>query len=67
MNTPFDTLQAVNICEGIEEVDSDEEVIAAWQHLIDTGVVWQLQGSFGRQAEMLIETGVCTLPDHYKH
>jgi hypothetical protein len=27
--------------------------------LIDTNTVWQLQGSFGRTAAHLIETGVC--------
>ena len=50
---------AVSIVEGFEEVETDE-VIDAWQYLIDTGIVWQLQGSMGRMASQLIESGVCS-------
>jgi len=52
--------QAVAIAEGFEEAESEEQSIEAWQHLIDTGLAWQLQGSFGRNATALIEQGVCT-------
>jgi len=52
------TYQAVMLAEGVEE-GTEEEVIQAWQQLIDTGLVWKLQGSFGRTAANLIETGVC--------
>lgn len=41
-----------------EEVTEDV-VISAWQHLIDTGLAWSLQGSFGRTAHRLIEAGIC--------
>ena len=54
----MDTFTATMIAEGVEEVDS-EEVIEAWQHLIDTGTCWTLQGWFGRTAQALIEAGVC--------
>ena len=50
---------AVAIAEGFEQVDTTEEVIAAWQHLIDTGLVWRLQGHFGRTARHLIDNGIC--------
>jgi fatty acid-binding protein DegV len=33
-------------------------VVEAWQHLVDTGLAWQLQGWFGRRAKDLIEQGV---------
>ena len=33
--------------------------IEAWQHLINTGLAWNLQGWFGRQATTLIEAGIC--------
>jgi len=55
MMTPY---RAVALAEGFEE-GSEEEILAAWQHLIDTGLAWSLQGSFGRQARALIEEGLC--------
>jgi len=54
-----DIFEATMIVEGVTEAD-EEGVIAAWQVLIDTGVVWQLQGKYGRTARDLIVAGVCT-------
>ena len=51
---------AVGIAEGFVEAESEDEVIEAWQYLIDTGMAWRLQGWFGRQANSLIEQGVCS-------
>ncbi len=50
---------AVAIAEGFEQAEDAAQVIEAWQHLIDTGLAWKLQGSFGRQAARLIEKGLC--------
>ena len=50
---------AVGIAESFIAAESEEQFIAAWQHLIDTGLCWQLQGWFGRTANALIEDGVC--------
>lgn len=50
---------ATMIAEGAQEATQDEQ-IEAWQYLIDTGLAWQLQGSFGRTAAQLIEEGICT-------
>lgn len=47
------------IAEGVDEPESEEQYVEAWQTLIDTGLAWQLQGFFGRTAEMMINTGVC--------
>ena len=49
---------AIDLIEGIE-MGSEEEILAAWQYLIDTGICWQLQGIFGRTAMHLIECGAC--------
>jgi len=36
-----------------------EQIIDGFQQLINTGVVWNLQGSYGRMATDLIEAGHC--------
>lgn len=51
--------EATMIAEGVDDA-SYEQTVEAWQHLIDTGLAWQLQGTFGRTAVRLIEQGVCT-------
>jgi hypothetical protein len=56
------TFEAVGIAEGFVPADSEDQVIQAWQHLVDTGVAWQLQGSFGRTAIRMIEDGILTSP-----
>lgn len=37
----------------------EEEMIEFFQELIDSGLAWQLQGSYGRTAAALIKAGVC--------
>jgi len=54
----MDSYTAVGLAEGFIEADSEDEVIEAWQHLVNTGLAWQLQGFFGRTAEALIENGL---------
>ena len=58
----MNTFDAVGIAEGFIEADSQEQVIEAWQHLIDTGLAWKLQGWFGRTASELIGQGICREP-----
>ena len=56
----MNVFKACSIIEGIDGEDhTEEEHRAAWQHLIDTGDVWALQGWYGRTANLLIDTGVC--------
>ena len=54
----MDNYTAVGIAEGFEGAESEEQVIEAWQHLVDTGLAWSLQGWFGRTATQLIEQGI---------
>jgi len=55
----MDNYTAVGLAEGFIEPEQEGQVIEAWQHLIDTGLAWQLQGWFGRMANLLIEQGLC--------
>ena len=59
----MDTFTATMIVEGVETEQYEGQIIDAWQHLIDSATVWQLQGWYGRTAMQLIERGVCTAPD----
>ena len=56
-NQKFDVVAFIMDFEG-GELD-DVEIIKGFQHLIDTGLVWSLQGSYGRMAKHLIEEGYC--------
>lgn len=54
-NKPYDTTG--NII-AFEQGELDREaVIELFQHLVKTGLAWQLQGSYGRMAASLIEAG----------
>tara|TARA_Y100000310_G_scaffold155256_1_gene154734 strand:- start:645 stop:827 length:183 start_codon:yes stop_codon:yes gene_type:complete len=55
----MNNFNAVGIAEGFIECEDEDTLIKAWQHLIDTGLAWTLQGWFGRRANDLIEAGIC--------
>lgn len=55
----MDMYRAIALAEG--SIDGDEgERLGAWQHLIDTGAAWTLQGAIDRMAADLIEQGLCS-------
>ena len=56
----FDTLNFIMAYEG-GHLD-DEAVIDGFQHLVNSGLAWQLQGHYGRTAAALIRAGVVTDP-----
>ena len=58
MAKKLDDFTAVGIAEGFIEADDEAQVIEAWQHLVNTGLAWRLQGAFGRQAAALIDAGI---------
>lgn len=39
---------------------TEEEVVELFQDLINNGLAWTLQGSYGRMAMALIDAGHCT-------
>lgn len=63
MTTTLTDFEAVAIAEGnLDMVDrpmTPELADEAWQHLIDTGLAWRLQGWFGRRAAAMIDAGIC--------
>ena len=54
----FDFCMAYESDEGLTE----KELIIGFQELIDSGLVWQLQGIYVREARDLINVGLCHLP-----
>jgi len=53
---PYDRVNAIIAFEE-GELDGDK-VVELFQHLVDTGLAWQLQGNYGRTAMALIEAGL---------
>jgi hypothetical protein len=57
----MDDYTAIGLAEGFIDADDEQQIIDAWQHLVNTGLAWRLQGWFGRTAVALIERGVIQL------
>ena len=55
-------LDATLIAEGAQDPTPDMSYVQAWQHLVDTGEVWKLQGWLGRAAHRMISDGTIKPP-----
>ncbi len=57
----------MNIVDGINRYESGEmdtgEQVEFFQHLVDTGVAWSLQGHYGRTASWMINEGLVQVGD----
>lgn len=57
---PFDAVSFISDYEG-GRLEQDQ-VVAGFQELVNSGLAFQLQGSYGRMATQLIEQGLCARP-----
>jgi hypothetical protein len=50
----------INQIIAYEQGELDEEgIIDMFQQLINSGLAWEMQGSYGRTAKALIDAGYC--------
>lgn len=55
--------QLFNLMMAYEQGDATEEqVIELFQELVNNGMAWSLQGSYGRTAQHLINEGLIEVP-----
>ncbi len=58
--TPEKPLDSVGFIIAYEDGELDDgSIITGFQVLIDNGMAWRLQGSYGRMAAHLIKEGHC--------
>jgi hypothetical protein len=44
---------------------TEEETRVLWQYGVDSGIVWRLQGWYGRNAQALLDEGIITYPEKH--
>lgn len=59
MASQQDTYDLTSAIMDYEQGDlSESDTITLFQHLVDTGLAWQLQGVYGRTAAAMIKSGL---------
>jgi hypothetical protein len=59
MNKIEESFDLVSNIIAFESGELEEnEIIELFQHLVNTGLAWSLQGSYGRTASALIDAGL---------
>ena len=43
------------------EMKDEREIVEFFQEIIDSGLIWQLQGHYQRTAKSLIDAGLCII------
>ncbi len=56
----MDDFTAIDIIESGDA--TEDEYLAAFQQLVNSGIVWKLQGVYGRWASRLLDAGLITYP-----
>ena len=61
-------MDLVNALVDFESGEMDDgQIVALFQELVETGLAWQLQGSYGRLAAELIRAGAVSPPGGKVH
>jgi hypothetical protein len=63
-NKPMDSLDFIMLVEEEGFNAENPEQIKALQGMIDTGLIWKLQGSWGRFAQSMLNVGVVSMPEN---
>lgn len=59
---PFNAMEFIMAMEGCGGELSADDIVYGYQQLIDSCIIFSLQGSWQRAAQAMIDAGECTPP-----